>query len=89
MEQYQQLSFADVEYANKGKVTRREKFLNQLDGLLPWSVMRAVIEPHYDSGKGCGRKPFALNAMLHVHVHVAQIVYSYSDPGIPKGAVRD
>ncbi|TPQ24301.1 IS5/IS1182 family transposase, partial [Methylomonas koyamae] len=80
MEQYQQLSFADVEYANKGKLTRREKFLNQLEELLPWSVMRAVIEPHYASGQGRGRRPFALNAMLHVHV--AQIVYNYSDPGM-------
>ena len=80
MEQYQQLSFADAEYANKGKVTRREKFLDQLEDLLPWSVMRAVIEPHYASGTGRGRKPFALNTMLHVHV--AQIVYNYSDPGM-------
>ena len=51
MEPYQQLGFADVEYANKGKFTRREKFLNQLEDLLPWSVMRAVIEPHYASGQ--------------------------------------
>ena len=80
MEQNQQLSFADVEYANKGKVTRREKFLAQLETLLPWSRMRVVIEPHYATGKGRGRKPFALNAMLHVHV--AQIVYNYSDPGM-------
>lgn len=80
MEQNQQLSFADAEYANKGKVTRREKFLAQLEALLPWSRMRAVIEPHYASGKSRGRKPFALNAMLHVHV--AQIVYNYSDPGM-------
>jgi len=47
MEHYQQLSFADAEYANKGKVTRREKFLDQLDALLPWAVILAVIEPHY------------------------------------------
>ncbi|WP_150050599.1 IS5 family transposase [Methylomonas rhizoryzae] len=40
--------------------------------------MCAVIEPRYASGKGRGRKPFALNAMQHVHV--AQIVYNYSDP---------
>ena len=33
MKPYQQMSFADAEYANKGKVTRREKFLDQLDGL--------------------------------------------------------
>jgi transposase, IS5 family len=80
MNQPQQHSFADAEYAHKGKVTRREKFLEQLEGLLPWSLMVAVIEPHYASGKGRGRKPFPLNAMLHVHV--AQIVYNYSDPGM-------
>ncbi len=80
MDQPQQLSFADIEYANKGKITRREKFLDQLEGLLPWAVMLAVIEPHYASGTGRGRKPFPLNTMLHVHV--AQIVYNYSDPGM-------
>jgi transposase, IS5 family len=42
--------------------------------------MRAVIEAHYASGQGRGRKPFVLNALLHVHV--AQIVYIYSDPGM-------
>ncbi len=36
MEQNQQLSFADVEYAHKGKVTRRQKFLAQFEALLPW-----------------------------------------------------
>lgn len=76
----QQLSFADAEYANKKKVTRREKFLDQLENLMPWSRMTAVIEPHYASGKGRGRKPFPLTVMLHVHV--AQIVYNYSDPGM-------
>ncbi len=35
MNEPQQLSFADAEYANKGKVTRREKFLDQLNALLP------------------------------------------------------
>jgi len=80
MEKYQQLSFADAEYANKSKVTRREKFLAQIEVLLPWPQMRAVIEPYYSTGKGRGRKPYALNAMLHVHV--AQIIYNYSDPGM-------
>jgi IS5 family transposase len=80
MDQPQQLSFADIEYANKGKITRREKFLNQLQGLLPWAIMLAVIAPHYAQGNGRGRKPFPLDTMLHVLV--AQIVYNYSDPGM-------
>jgi len=83
MNEPQQLSFADAEYANKGKITRCEKFLGQLEDLMPWPVMLTVIEPHYASGQGRGRKPFPLSAMLHVHV--AQIVYNYSDPGIPEG----
>ncbi len=80
MKPYQQMSFADAEYANKGKVTRREKFLDQLDGLLPWQAMIDVIEPHYAPGNGRGRKPFALELMLRAHV--AQIIYNYSDPGM-------
>lgn len=80
MDHYNQLSFAEAEYANKGKVTRREKFLNQLEGLLPWQAMIAVVKPHYAHGKGRGRKPFPLDLMLHVHV--AQIVYNYSGPGM-------
>jgi IS5 family transposase len=65
MKPYQQMSFADAEYANKGKVTRREKFLDQLDGLLPWQAMIDVIEPHYAPGNGRGRKPFALESILN------------------------
>jgi IS5 family transposase len=42
--------------------------------------MMAVIEPHYAQGKGRGRKAFPLDSMLHLHV--AQIVYNYSDPGM-------
>ena len=80
MDHYQQLSFADAEYAHKGKVTRREKFLDQLNGLLPWQSMMAVIAPHYALGKGRGRKAFPLESMLRAHV--AQIVYNYSDPGL-------
>lgn len=80
MEDFKQLSFADAEYAAKGRVTRREKFLDQLNGLLPWQAMMSVIEPHYAQAKGRGRKPYPLEVMLHVHV--AQMVYNYSDPGM-------
>ncbi len=44
--------------------------------------MLAVIEPHYAPGRR-GRKPFSLDSMLRAHV--VQIVYNYSDPGMPKG----
>ncbi len=61
-------------------MTRREKFLDQLNELLPWEAMIEVIEPHYAQGKGRGRKPFFLESVLRVHV--AQIIHNYSDPGM-------
>ncbi|HIP07197.1 MAG TPA: IS5/IS1182 family transposase, partial [Mariprofundaceae bacterium] len=32
-----QLSFSEAAYLNKKHVTRREQFLNRMDGLIPWS----------------------------------------------------
>lgn len=75
-----QLSFTDAEQATKKKATRREQFLNQLDSLLPWQTMLAVIAPHYPLTGRRGRQPIGLNVMLRIHV--AQIVYNYSDPGM-------
>ncbi|MFX9664909.1 IS5/IS1182 family transposase, partial [Acinetobacter baumannii] len=43
----QQTSFADLEYSARRKPTRREKFLTDLDRLVPWSQLVALIEPHY------------------------------------------
>ena len=42
-----QMSFTDAELTLKKKQTRRERFLVQLDELVPWADLLAVIEPHY------------------------------------------
>ena len=47
----QQASFADLEYSARRKPTRREKFLTDLDRLVPWSQLVALIEPHYYRGE--------------------------------------
>ena len=75
-----QLSFGDSEHLGKKKTTRRERFLSQLDQLLPWPGMLALIEPHYPSSGRVGRQPLGLDVMLRVHI--AQIAYNYSDPGM-------
>jgi len=75
-----QLSFADAEYQTKRRVTRRERFLTQLDALLPWAEMQEVVAPHYAQSGKPGRQPIGLPIMLRVHV--SQIVYNYSDPGM-------
>ncbi len=75
-----QLSFSDAEHALKKKQTRRERFLNHLDQLLPWHELFALIEPHYPKSGARGQQPIGLAVMLRIHV--SQIVYNYSDPGM-------
>lgn len=75
-----QLSFSDAEFDGKKKVTRRERLLGQLESLLPWPDLIALIEPHYPTSGRPGQQPLPLASLLRVHV--AQIAYNYSDPGM-------
>jgi len=61
-----QMSFAQSEYARKKKVTRREKFLAEMEQVVPWSRLVALIEPHYPDGKR-GRPPIGLERMLRIY----------------------
>jgi transposase, IS5 family len=72
-----QLTFAEAEYAIKKRKTRREKFFEQLDVLIPWDKLEQQLAKKYSKGK-TGRPPYALSSMLRVHV--MQIVYNLSDP---------
>lgn len=40
-----QASFSELEYAAKKKVTRRDRFLGEIDKVTPWSALVAEIEP--------------------------------------------
>src|SRR5580692_11881359 len=61
-----QMSFAQSEYAGKKKVTRRERFLGEMEQIVPWPRLVALIEPHYPSGKR-GRPPIGLERMLRIY----------------------
>ena len=61
-----QMSFAQAEYAGKRKTTRREKFLAQMEQVVPWSRLVALIEPHYPRGQR-GRPPAGLERMLRIY----------------------
>ena len=37
-----QMTFADAEYAGKRKQTRRERFLNEMDQVVPWKDLIAL-----------------------------------------------
>ena len=62
----QQTSFAQSEYARKKKTTRREKFLAQMEQVVPWARLVAVIAPHDPSGKR-GRPPVGIERMLRLY----------------------
>jgi len=44
-----QTTLASLAWSNKGKVTRRERFLAEMDTVIPWARMLALIAPHYPS----------------------------------------
>ena len=74
-----QASFSDLEYDQKKRKTRREKFLERMDGLIPWEKLESRIERHYPKA-GRGRKPYALKVMLRIHC--VQLFYNLSDPAM-------
>ena len=48
------------------KKTRKREFLGQMERVVPWAALVALIAPYYPEGKN-GRPPFALETMLRVH----------------------
>ena len=74
-----QLTFSDAEYAGKRKQTRREVFLAEMDEVVPWDALLALIEPHYPKA-GRGRRPYPLATMLRLHF--LQQWYALSDPAM-------
>ena len=74
-----QPTFGDLEFQNKKRKTRRELFLERMDGLIPWQRLEERIRPYYPKA-GRGRRPYNLSVMLRVHV--VQLCYNLSDPGM-------
>lgn len=72
-----QLSFASLTYDYKKKQTKREKFLKEMNQVVPWSRLIGLIEPYYPKA-GKGRKPMPLEVMLRIYC--LQQWYGLSDP---------
>jgi IS5 family transposase len=73
----EQRTFASLAYSQKGKVTRREQFLAEMEAVIPWARLLAVIEPYYPKG-GPGRQPLGLEKMLRIYF--LQQWFNLSDP---------
>ena len=74
-----QPTFAELEFQGKKRKTRRELFLERMDGLVPWQRLEERIRPVYPKA-GKGRRPYPLAVMLRIHC--VQLFYNLSDPGV-------
>lgn len=72
-----QTTFASAAWTHKGKVTRRERFLAEMDAVIPWARLLALIEPH-DPKPGNGTQPLPMERMLRIHF--MQHWFNLSDP---------
>ena len=70
---------ADLGLNLSTKKTRKRGFLDEMDRVVPWSALAALIEPHYPKGK-TGRPPFAIDTMLRIHF--MQQWFGLSDPAM-------
>jgi IS5 family transposase len=61
-----QPGFSEVEFAGKRKRTRREKFLAEMEQVVPWDELLEVLKPFYPSGAR-GRPPIGLERMLRLY----------------------
>jgi transposase, IS5 family len=82
-----QLGFGDYEQTTAKKRTRREKFLDEMDQVVPWQALIDLIEPLYPrNSKTGGRPPYPLATMLRIHL--MQQWYSLSDPGMEEALIE-
>ena len=73
----EQRTFAAMAWQHKGKVTRRERFLAELDRVIPWAQLVGLIARHYPKA-GRGRRPIGVEPMLRIYF--LQQWFDLSDP---------
>jgi len=82
-----QLGFSEYEQSTAKKRTRRERFLGEMENVVPWKALIDLIEPHYPktSSKG-GRPPYPLATILRIHL--LQQWYDLSDPAMEDALIE-
>jgi IS5 family transposase len=74
-----QISLATTGFEIVTKRTRKREFLDEMNQVVPWAELIALIEPHAPAGK-TGRPPFAVSTMLRIHF--MQQWFGLSDPAM-------
>ena len=75
-----QRTLADEGFEKFRKPTRRERFLNEMEQIIPWRDLCKVIKPFYPKPQGAGRPPVGLERMLRIHF--LQHWFNLSDPAV-------
>ena len=74
-----QQNFADIEYGNRKRKTKRDEFLGIMDEVIPWEEWICIVEPYYPSGKR-GRPPRGVETMLRMYLLANW--FNLSDEGV-------
>ena len=65
-----QFSFADAEFAAKKKVTRRDRFLGEMERVVPWAELLKALSTRSTTRRRRtrrGRPPIGLERMLRIY----------------------
>ena len=79
MARFQQTLASQASFEKHGRKSKRELFLDQMNQVVPWSELLALVEPFYPKA-GNGRQPVGLAIMLRTYF--LQQWFSLSDPGM-------
>ena len=75
----QQSLASQAVFEKYGRKSRRELFLDEMEKVVPWSALEALVRPHYAKA-GNGRRPVGLSIMLRTYF--VQQWFNLSDPGV-------
>src|ERR1700730_5073288 len=75
----QQSLASQAVFEKYGRKSRRELFLDEMEQVVPWSGLEALVRPHYAKA-GKGRRPVGLSIMLRAYF--VQQWFNLSDPGV-------
>ncbi len=73
-----QETLAAASFEKYRKSTRRDEFLAQMNIVMPWAKLVALVEPVYPPSDVAGRPPIGLERMLRIHF--LQHWFNLSDP---------
>src|SRR5271168_1895519 len=76
---FQQTLASQGSFERHARKSKRELFLDQMNEVVPWSELLALVEPHYPKA-GNGRQPVGLEIMLRTYF--LQQWFNLSDPGM-------